>query len=135
MRASTAVSSLDSESTQRATQLHTFCTHHRTTLDEISVFIEVSVKRLSQYAGWTARMKGMFAMFSRETSRSILSIAEDLSRDSTELPLGPETKRLSRLLGRSCLFWTASALCVEKFEGLFFFIQEGVAWVCRPTPA
>ena len=38
----------------------------------------------------------------------------------SELPLGPEMKRLSRVLGRSFLFWSASALCTEKFEGFFF---------------
>ena len=52
----------------------------------------------------------------------------------SELPLGPEMKRLSRVLGRSYLFWSASALCTEKFEG-FFLILKGVPWVCGPTPA
>ena len=37
----------------------------------------------------------------------------------SELPLGPEMKRLSKALGRSFLFWSASALCTEKFEGFF----------------
>ena len=39
----------------------------------------------------------------------------------SELPLGPKMKRLSRVLGRSFLFWSASALCTEKFEGPGFF--------------
>ena len=34
----------------------------------------------------------------------------------SELPLRPEMKRLSRVLGRSSA-WSASALCTEKFEG------------------
>ena len=37
----------------------------------------------------------------------------------SELPLGPEMKRLSRVLGRSFFFWSASALCTERFEGVF----------------
>ena len=39
----------------------------------------------------------------------------------SELPLGPKMKRLSRVLGRWFLFWSASALCTEKFEGFFLF--------------
>ena len=42
----------------------------------------------------------------------------------SELPLGPEMKRLSGVLGRSFLFWSASALCTEKFEGFFLNFER-----------
>ena len=51
----------------------------------------------------------------------------------SEFPLGPEMKRLSRVLGRSFLFWSASALCTEKFEGFFFYFERGILGV-RANP-
>ena len=51
----------------------------------------------------------------------------------SELPLGPKMKRLSRVLGHSFLFWSASALCTEKFEG-FLIILKGVRLGCAGLP-
>ena len=42
----------------------------------------------------------------------------------SELPLGPEMKRMSEVLGRSFLFWSASALCTEKLKGFFFRTRQ-----------
>ena len=47
----------------------------------------------------------------------------------SELPLGPEMKRLSRVLGRSFLFWSASALCTEKFEEFFVNFERRILGV------
>ena len=47
----------------------------------------------------------------------------------SELPSGPEMKRLSRVLGHSFLFWSASVLCTEKLEMFFFNFEKRILGV------